>query len=271
MSDEDGDKPPQTETASSGGDAAVKQEDQAPPVTDPQEGAVTGAVEPAQTKETAQSKPGEVADGDTAPTLTEPNAETALGAKAQTAETQTPETQADETQANETTADGTVPQAGEAPAEGGEQRPLPPELEQHVFDGEIKTDRDGDYYASGYHHREGGVDQGDFTVDESAVTPTDSHGVYEAEFSGTAPDGTEISKTSSFFPDSYSRDDVRGAVREAFDNRAESSSTNPRQWEGVAGDGMTIQGYVRPGTTVADATEDDIKTAYPVWEGRFLL
>lgn len=155
MSDEDGDQPPQAETTSSGGDAAVKQEDQAPPVTDPQEGAVAGAVEPAPTTETAGSKPGELADGDTAPALTEPNAETAPETKTQVGETQPDTTQPDETRVNETPADDTAPQGEEAPAEGGEQQPLPPELEQHVFDGEIKTDRDGDYYASGYHHREG--------------------------------------------------------------------------------------------------------------------
>lgn len=156
-------------------------------------------------------------------------------------------------------------ETGTNTASGAEaaDRPLPTNLERHIFEGEIN--RDG--RPVGYHHREGGVDRGNFQVNHSSVTPADRHGVYEATWTATLPNGTEVPKSSSFFPDTWDASDVRKAIREAFDNRIESA---PRQWQGTTSEGLTIEGYVR-GASVADATPDDISTAYPFWEGRWLI
>lgn len=255
MSEQDSsDKPPTTESNDSNTDDANEQEAEAPELVEP-------------TEENDEQVDGEQVDDD--PELAEQNKRTEQ--EPDNGETAPPLTEGTEEEPLEDDAgtEGVDEEGADEDGEAGEgdEQPFPPDLERHVFEGEFNPNGN----PVGYHHREGGVDQGDFTVDEDTKTETDRHGVYEAEWTGTAPDGTEAGKNSSFFPDSYSQEDVRDSVREAFDNRTAPSSSNPRLWEGTTSDGMRIQGYVGPGKTVADATEDDIKTAFPVWEGRFLL
>ncbi len=266
MSEQD-DKPPTSESSDSSTDNATKQEDEAPPPAEPTE--EEGGEEVSQQNEQEeQNQQGEQESNDeeTAPPLPEGTEvdeqageevpEVAEAANVDTEDVDTSAAEGADTQGTDTDTAG----------EGGEH-PFSPDLERHVFEGEFNAHGN----PVGYHHREGGVDEGDFKVDDATKSPVDQHGVYEADWTGTAPDGTEATKNSSFFPDSYSKEDVRDAVREAFDNRTSPSPSNPRLWEGTTSDGMTIQGYVGPGTTVADATEDDIRTAFPVWQGRFLL
>ncbi len=109
----------------------------------------------------------------------------------------------------------------------------------------------------GYHHREGGVDSGEAKLISKGRTDGDK--VYTGSWN---QDGPYEDKYSTFFPDGYSKDDVRGAIREAFDNR--SATEKPDQWVGTTSRGLTIRGYVSKGTSLDDATEDDITTAHPI-------
>lgn len=139
------------------------------------------------------------------------------------------------------------------------EQPLPAELEKHAFSGEINA-RNG---AGGYHHREGGVDSGNSKIIESTKTPPDAHGVYQARFTMTRPDGTTTNpKFSTFFPDSYTKSDVRASVREAFENRTEGAESD--QWVGTSNAGIKIAGFLKNGASSADATESDIATFYPI-------
>lgn len=281
MSDQD-DAPPSGETNSSGRDAATEQEDEAPSLDEPDEEGHDEDGEQVNDGERGEqgTEGGEQApeDEETAPLLTEADdsdgeeatedtdSESGSEAASESAAEGGGEGEADEAdpsagEATEDEAEDAAEGAQDEQAERGEQ-PFPPDLERHVFEGELRPSG----RAVGYHHREGGEDHGDAKVVESSKTAPDEHGVYEANWTTTRPDGSTAEKKSSFFPDSYSQADVRNATREAFDNRSATSVNG--QWEGVTSDGMTIQGYVRPGVSVDDAAEDDISTAYPIWQGR---
>lgn len=258
---EQNDAPPPTESKDSGGDEAVEQEEQAPEPTEP----VEGGEETAETQEVAETDDGESADEETAPELTEPEEadepEEPEGAEEEeTAETLSTEESASETSEDAEDTDASEDEAAqsedeEMQSEGGEQQPLSPDLERHVFEGEVKDNG----RLVGYHHREGGEDQGDAKIVEGTKGAPDEDGVYEAKWT---TDDSSREKYSTFFPDSYSQDDVRGAVREAWDNQTPTGVDG--QWRGVTSDGITVEGYVKPGKSVADSTEDDITTAYPL-------
>lgn len=280
MSEQDDTPPPPTEAKDFGGGEAVEQEEQAPQPDEPVESGEE--IAEAQEGQDGQEKPEETeadddesADEETAPELTEPEdpekdpdekaeeeaedpeeaaeAEATEAGKTQPADE--PASEASEDDAEDDAADGD----DEEQSEGGEQQqPLSPALERHIFDGEIDQDT-GEL--AGYHHREGGQDQGDSKL-VSRQSP-DEDGVYKGKWT---MDGRTDEKGSTFFPDSYSRDDVRGATREAWDNRQPTGVEN--QWKGVTSQGMTIRGYVNGERSVADSTEDDITTAYPIRKSR---
>ena len=136
---------------------------------------------------------------------------------------------------------------------------LSPRLSQHIFEGHYRP-RDEAY--TGYHHREGGVDHGALRVVRILEGP-DQYGVYEALVRGPrAP--ASATKKSTFFPDSWSRAEVRYAVRHAFLDAMRNHDTDydpaKRRFRGVY-KGVRIEGYVKPG--VAQPRLCDIVTAYP--------
>jgi hypothetical protein len=62
---------------------------------------------------------------------------------------------------------------------------------------------------------------------------------------------------SSFFPRTWSQDDVIKAVNEAYVNRTFPKPANKLYFEGKASSGVTIGGYLKPDGTIA--------TAYPIY------
>jgi hypothetical protein len=162
--------------------------------------------------------------------------------------------------------------------------PLTNHLTEHVFDGGWNS---AGNRPVGYHHRPGGSDAGNphgFGVVPGTVGAPDSNGVYRAEFSGVNATGVTVNKRSSFFPDSWSEDDVRQAIAGAFHarhpvyewvpptpaNPAGRLEEVPGMWEGHY-QGMTIRGYLlspgQPGyrsRNVGDAELDDVATAFPI-------
>jgi uncharacterized protein YukE len=134
---------------------------------------------------------------------------------------------------------------------------LSPRLAQHVFDGHYRPSRQEN---TGYHHREGGVDRGTLRVAEIIDGP-DAHGVYVARVNGphAAPDKI---KTSTFFPDSWSRAKVLRAVRHVFHDALLTGDYDPAkrrfhgEYEGVRIVGLLKRGPVEPQLC-------DIVTAYP--------
>ncbi|MCE7001806.1 EndoU domain-containing protein [Kibdelosporangium philippinense] len=130
---------------------------------------------------------------------------------------------------------------------------MSPRLPQHIFDGHYRPSRQED---TGYHHREGGVDRGALRVVEIIDGP-DEHGVYVARVSGprTAPNKV---KTSTFFPDSWSRAKVLQAVRHAF--RTGDYDPTSRRFRGEY-EGVQIVGHLKRGP--AEPRLCDVVTAYP--------
>lgn len=143
--------------------------------------------------------------------------------------------------------------------------PLPPalprDLEKHIFQGHATSRK-----ITGYHHRPGGIDNGNFRV--PTREPPDNDGVYQGLVEGHTSTGRSVRKAyTTFFPDSWTRKEVRRAVRVAFANRRSvydiKGNVIPRKWEGTYR-GIRIQGYTRPDTDPETATLDDIATAYPL-------
>lgn len=132
-------------------------------------------------------------------------------------------------------------------------------LDQHIFEGHYRPSR---AMYTGYHHRENGVDHGELRVVEVIDGP-DPHGVYAAQVRGPRclPNQT---KKSTFFPDSWSRAEVRYAVRHAFLDAMQHKDTHydpvKRQFRGVYR-GVRIVGHLRHGS--AEPRLHDIVTAYP--------
>jgi hypothetical protein len=136
---------------------------------------------------------------------------------------------------------------------------LSPRLAQHIFDGHYRPSKNKN---SGYHHREGGVDQGVSRVVKVVAGP-DPHGVYVAVVRSPHTPPTRT-KTSTFFPDSWSRAEVLYAVRQAFLDAMRNRDTNydpvKRRFRGVYKE-VRIDGHLSRGPT--EPRLCDIVTAYP--------
>lgn len=151
---------------------------------------------------------------------------------------------------------------------------LSPRLAQHLFVGHVKKRKRGAGYRElGYHHREGGVDRGAVRV-VRVVAPPDEFGVYRARVAGPRTEGGSELRTSTFFPDSWSREDVLRAILIAFLNRTyfdERDSAVRRKWRGRAR-GLVIEGYVEtqviePSVSARSARPYHVVTAYPIYRG----
>jgi hypothetical protein len=134
---------------------------------------------------------------------------------------------------------------------------LSPRLAQHLFDGHYRPSKQED---TGYHHREGGVDRGALRVVEIIDGP-DPHGVYVGRVSGPRATPDKV-KTSTFFPDSWSRAKVLLAVRHAFRDAMLNGTYDPtsRRFRGEY-EGVQIVGHLKRGPAVPRLC--DVVTAYP--------
>lgn len=151
---------------------------------------------------------------------------------------------------------------------------LSPRLRQHLFEGHCKRRPRGPGYRDlGYHHREGGVDRGSIRVREVIAGP-DETGVYRAVIASPKTDGGPETKTSSFFPDAWTREEVERAIRHAFLNRTYfdgRSARIRRKWRGRYRN-VHIEGYVEcqviePTIDARSARLYHIVTAYPILRG----
>lgn len=130
---------------------------------------------------------------------------------------------------------------------------LSPRLAQHLFEGHHRPSRAMD---TGYHHREGGVDRGALRVVKIVEGP-DEHGVYVGQVRGPRTPAAAV-KTSTFFPDSWSRAEVLYAVRRVFLDG--EHDPGKRRFRGVYR-GVRIEGFLRHGAAAPRLC--DIVTAYP--------
>lgn len=120
----------------------------------------------------------------------------------------------------------------------------------HVFEGEIN--RRGK--PVGFHSRPGGTDPAGARVARRISGPNDL-GVYIAEVEIRNAAGRWLRKTSTFYPDNMSRDEVVAAILHAWEERRDLGGD---KFQGPSGEGFTIEGY----------TLDDgrINTAYPIYK-----
>jgi hypothetical protein len=121
--------------------------------------------------------------------------------------------------------------------------------ETHIFEGQIN--RKGD--PVGYHSRPGGKDPASARV-VAVNDPPNKAGVYTARVEIRKPNGPWLSKTSTFFPDGMSREDVNQAILHTYRN---NTSSKPPKFSGPSGKGFTIEGYLLP--------DGRINTAFPVY------
>jgi hypothetical protein len=151
---------------------------------------------------------------------------------------------------------------------------LSPRLRQHLFEGHCKRRPRGTGYRDlGYHHREGGVDRGPVRVREVIAGP-DEAGVYRAVVASAKTEGGPETKTSSFFPDAWTRAEVERAIRHAFVNRTYFDGRGHRvrrKWRGSYRN-VQIEGYVEcqfiePAIDARSARLYHVVTAYPVLRG----
>jgi hypothetical protein len=114
----------------------------------------------------------------------------------------------------------------------------------HVFRGEMRRGPGGGVRPSGWHHRFMGVDPPDRRVTQ--VTQRDVTGAYRAEVEFNGPNGwVPKHGGSSFFPDSWTPQEVHRAITEAHANGSVVPGTNGRRWQGSA-NGVNIQGSYHP-------------------------
>lgn len=122
----------------------------------------------------------------------------------------------------------------------------PPINLTHLFEGQIN--RRGK--PVGFHARPGGVDpQGARWV--RTVDGPNRLGVYVAKVEIRATSGRWLGKTSTFYPDGFSEEEVIAAILAAFER-----SDGSEKWRGDSGAGFTIEGYFQNGR---------INTAYPIF------
>ena len=121
---------------------------------------------------------------------------------------------------------------------------------EHVFEGQIN--RRGK--PIGFHSRPGGADPDGARVARVVEKPN-GLGVYIAEVEIRNGSGRWLRKTSTFFPDDMSRDEVVAAILNAWEERRDLGDD---KFQGPSGKGFTIEGY----------TLDDggINTAHPIYK-----
>jgi hypothetical protein len=114
----------------------------------------------------------------------------------------------------------------------------------HVFMGEVRLGRgphQGQWVASGWHHRFQGVDPPGHRV--TTVARRDANGSYAAGIQMRAPNGQWVDKphNHSFFPDNWTPQQVSDTIHSAFANGRTIPGTNGRRWEGMA-NGIRVNG-----------------------------
>ena len=121
---------------------------------------------------------------------------------------------------------------------------------EHIFDGTIN----GKGKATGYHYSM--VTDSKCRIIDGTRSKTDEHGVFTGKVEGI---GVEKNGFSSFYPESWSPQQVVDAINEAYDD-ALKSPDNPQGslWIGYSGD-LEIDMYLN--------SNKQIITAYPVYEG----
>jgi hypothetical protein len=153
-----------------------------------------------------------------------------------------------------------APQRTEAPRPAPQQAPLSEEWSdtepainlEHVFEGQIN--RRGK--PIGFHSRPGGRDPAGARVVRT-VSGKNELGVYIAEVE--IRNGSRwLKKTSTFYPDKLSRDEVVAAILHAWQERREMGGG---KFQGPSGTGFTIEGY-----TLDDGGIGGINTAYPIYK-----
>ena len=121
---------------------------------------------------------------------------------------------------------------------------------EHIFDGTIN----GKGKATGYHYSM--VTDSKGRIIDGTRSKTDEHGVFtgKVEVSGKKKNGF-----SSFYPESWSPQQVVDAINEAYDD-ALNDPDNPQGslWIGYSGD-LEIDMYLN--------SNKQITTAYPIYEG----
>jgi hypothetical protein len=120
---------------------------------------------------------------------------------------------------------------------------------EHVFEGQIN--RRGK--PVGFHSRPGGRDPAGARVVRT-VSRENGQGVYIAEVEIRNGPGRWLRKTSTFYPDRLSRDEVVAAILHAWEERRDLGGG---KFQGPSGEGFTIEGYTLDG--------GGINTAYPLY------
>lgn len=145
-----------------------------------------------------------------------------------------------------------VPQGAPAPAPSldSEWSYTDPAINlEHVFEGQIN--RRG--RPTGFHSRPGGADPAGARVTRILSRPNHL-GVYVAEVEIRGGSGRWLRKTSTFYPDDMSREEVVAAILHAWEERRDLGGG---KFQGPSGEGFTIEGY-----TLEDG---GINTAYPLY------
>lgn len=121
---------------------------------------------------------------------------------------------------------------------------------EHIFDGTINSKGK----ATGYHYSM--IESSRGSIIEGTESAPDRHGVFTAK---VTVDGVKKNGFSSFYPESWTPQQVVDAVNEAYED-ALSDPSNPHGelWIGYSGD-LEINMYLN--------SKDKITTAYPIYEG----
>ena len=121
---------------------------------------------------------------------------------------------------------------------------------KHIFHGE--TNRRG--RPTGFHHQ-GSIGHGDNAI-MTQRGPSNAQGVYQANVGVLNPaTGIYQTKTSTMFPDSWSRAKTLDEIRSAYQDALNKGAVNGKKFKGISCGGVEIEGYL-------DNT-GDINTAYP--------
>jgi transcriptional regulator with XRE-family HTH domain len=123
-------------------------------------------------------------------------------------------------------------------------------------------------------NNKGDVDASTAIRVREVIAGPDETGVYRAVIASPKTDGGPETKTSSFFPDAWTREEVERAIRHAFLNRTYfdgRSARIRRKWRGRYRN-VHIEGYVEcqviePTIDARSARLYHIVTAYPILRG----
>jgi Bacterial EndoU nuclease len=120
---------------------------------------------------------------------------------------------------------------------------------EHVFQGTTRTNpKNNKIKTNGLHYEASSTTHPNTYLEPSSITPSDPNGVYRAKvfINGTLKSGDQ--GYSSFFPKRYTATDVVKAGLEAYHKKSfVTPNDNPRYFEAVLSDGITIGGYYRDG------------------------